>query len=144
VFKEDFYEEGIVREVKQGTAVVKLRDSENCSECALKLYCSSGDSNERQITARDPFRTHPGDSVRILIRGSKILSASVLLYGIPLLILIIAIPAGMMIFEKNRELFSSLFAFGLIGLYGFIFSFFLKKDKVNRYPEVVFVNPKKN
>ncbi|HQF41400.1 MAG TPA: SoxR reducing system RseC family protein, partial [Ignavibacteriaceae bacterium] len=84
MFKEELYEEGIVKESKNGFATVIITGSDHCEECTAKLYCKPGNSNERSLIVSDPYGAKSGDKVRVSIKGSKLISASFLLYGIPL------------------------------------------------------------
>ena len=143
MYTEELYEEGIVKEAKDGIAVISIHDSESCQECTAKIYCKPGNSDGRSLTVRDPFGVHQGDKVRVVIKGSKILSASFKLYGIPLLLLLAGIFIGLEVFETNKELFSSLFSVGLVAVYSFYMFLFSKKDKITSYPEIVFVSSPK-
>ncbi|MFO7446243.1 MAG: SoxR reducing system RseC family protein [Ignavibacteriaceae bacterium] len=140
MYKEVFYEEGIVKEVKKEIAVITLPDSEDCKECTIKLYCKPGNSKERSLVVRDSYGVNPGDAVRVSINGSKLLSASFKLYGVPLLLLVIGTLAGMMIFETNKELYSALAAIGLITIYGLFLSVLSRDENPSNYPEIVFVS----
>jgi positive regulator of sigma E activity len=141
MYKEELYEEGIVKESKDGIATIVISDSNNCDECTAKFYCKPGNSNERSLTAKDPFGVHVGDKVRVSIKGGKILFAASLLYGIPLIIVIAAVIIGVQIFISNKELLASLAAVTLVSIYSFIFSYLLKKKKnrVSSFSEIVFV-----
>jgi sigma-E factor negative regulatory protein RseC len=99
MYKEELYEEGIVKEAKDGIAIIRIQDSDKCKECTAKIYCKPGSSEERSLTVRDPYGVHPGDNVRVVIGGSKILSATFRLYGIPLILLLAGIFFGMEIFK---------------------------------------------
>lgn len=114
------YEEGIVESTGQGTAVIIINTSESCEECSAKVYCKPKDSEGRKLTAKDPFGVHPGDKVRVSVNGRNLLSASLYLYGLPLIILIAGIAAGMSIFQDNPELYSFLSSIVLLALY-FVF-----------------------
>lgn len=140
MYTEELFEEGIVKEAHDGIAEIVISDSEQCHECTAKIYCKPGNSNERCLIVKDPFGVHPGDKVRFAIKGSKILSASFLLYGIPLSILLLGIIIGMKVFNTNKELFSSLFSIGLVSVYAILMSIFSKKSKAKSYPEIVFVS----
>jgi sigma-E factor negative regulatory protein RseC len=140
MYKEEFYEEGIVKEAKDGIAVINIQDSDNCHECTAKIYCKPGKSEGRSLTVRDPYGVHPGDKVHVVIKGSKILSASFFLYGIPLILLLAGIFTGYEIFEVNKEFYSSLFAISLISVYALYMFLFSKKKKLNSYPEIIFVS----
>lgn len=143
MYTEELYEEGIVKEAKDGMAIISIQDSENCNECTAKIYCKPGKSEQRSLTVRDPYGVHPGDKVRVVIKGSKILSASFRLYGIPLLLLIAGIFLGFEIFETNKELYSSLLAVGMVSAYTLYMFLFSEKEKINSYPEIIFVSSPK-
>jgi sigma-E factor negative regulatory protein RseC len=140
MYTEELYEEGIVKEAKNGIAVINIRDSESCNECTAKIYCKPDKSEGRSLTVRDPYGVHPGDKVRVVIRGSKILSASFRLYGIPLALLLLGILIGMELFETNKELYSSLLGVGLVSLYALVLFLFSRKEKISSYPEIVFIS----
>ena len=144
MYNEELIEEGVVKESENGIATVLIFKSDYCEECSAKLYCKPGNSDDRSLTVRDPFGVVPGDKVRISIQGSKILTISFLLYGIPLLLLMVGLVVGLNIFNSSRELFATVFSLGLISVYVFIFLLFsrIRKNKTSSYPEIVFVNSK--
>ena len=144
--KEELYEDGIVKTAQDGIAEIVISDSDHCEECSAKVYCKPSSSNERSLTVKDPFGVHPGDKVRVTVKGSKILSASFLLYGIPLIILVAGIFIGLQIFTINKELFSSLLALGLISIYSLGLFLYAKqnKHKISSYPEITFVSHPQN
>lgn len=140
MYTEELYEEGIVREAKDGIAIISIQDSDNCNECTAKIYCKPGKSEGRSLTVRDPYGVHPGDKVRVVIKGSKILSASFRLYGIPLVLLLAGIFIGLEVFESNKELFSSLLGVGMVAVYALYMFLFSKNEKIDSYPEIIFVS----
>ncbi len=146
MYKEELTEDGIVKESKNGLATIIISHSDHCEECSAKIYCKPGNSNERSLIVKDPFGTYPGDKVRVSIKGSKILSASFMLYGIPLILLIGGLILGMQIFNDDKELFSTLLSIGLILIYIFLAFILSKNNKQNTssYPEIVFVKPLQN
>lgn len=145
MYKEELYEDGIVKESQNGFATIIISDSDHCEECSAKLYCKPGNSNERSLTAADPYGVRPGDKVRVTIKGSKILSAAFMLYGIPLILLIGSLFLGMQIFSNNKELFSTLLSIGFISFYMLFVYLFSRRSKQYSasYPEIVFVNTPK-
>lgn len=142
MYNEELVEEGIVKLSKNGIAEVVISSSSSCEECSAKIYCKPGNSSERTLIARDPFGAKAGDKVRVVIKGSKILSASFLLYGIPLILLLIGIFVGYYLFSENKELYSSLFGIALVFVYSIIIFFITKKQKLSSYPEITFVSSK--
>ena len=142
MYKEELYEEGIVKESQNGIATIVLSNSDSCEECSAKVYCKPGSSNERSLTVADPFGVHPGDKVRVSINGNQILKVSFLIYGVPLILILAGLFFGMQFFETNKELFSSLTALALVLIY--ISSVLLIDKKRNRefrsYPKIIFVS----
>ena len=144
MYNEKLIEEGIVKESKNGIATIVISDSENCKECTAKLYCKPGNSNERSLTVKDPFGVNTGDKVRVSINGSQILRVSFLIYGVPLILLMVGLFFGLKIFENNKEVLSTLLSFGLIAVYTLLLLYVDKKRKINMrtYPEIVFISSK--
>jgi sigma-E factor negative regulatory protein RseC len=142
MYKEELYEDGIVKESQNGFATIIISDSDHCVECSAKLYCKPGNSNERSLTAADPYGVHPGDKVRVSISGRKILSAAFLLYGIPLILLMAGLLFGSKIFSYHQELFSTLLAIMLISIYLIGLFFFSKHNKhnVSFHPQITFIS----
>ncbi|MEN4013779.1 MAG: SoxR reducing system RseC family protein [Chloroflexota bacterium] len=114
---EVFLEKGVVIGFENGHVVVQLTGSSQCEQCTLHHHCQPAGSNARSLIAIDPLGVQPGDNVVVEVQGKNILLATVLLYGIPLVLLLAGIFAGMSLFKNNVELFSSLLGFGLMGVY---------------------------
>ncbi|MCX7610449.1 MAG: SoxR reducing system RseC family protein [Ignavibacterium sp.] len=142
MYNEELVEEGIVKLSNNGIAEVIISNSGHCEECSAKIYCKPGNSSERTLIVRDPFGAKAGDKVRVVIKGSKILSASFLIYGIPLILLLLGIFIGHYIFNENKELYSTLLGFSFIIFYSIFFLLFFKKHKLSSYPEITFVSSK--
>jgi sigma-E factor negative regulatory protein RseC len=145
MYNEKLIEEGIVKESKDGIATIVISDSESCKECTAKLYCKPGNSNERSLTVKDPFGVNTGDKVRVSINGSQILRVSFLIYGIPLFLMLAGLFLGMQFFQIHKELYSTIFAVGLVSIYILIIHFIDKKrnSHFQYYPEIVFVSDRK-
>ena len=145
MYKEELTEEGIVKESIDGIATIVISDSENCKECTAKLYCKPGNSNERSLTAKDNLGVNTGDKVKVSIHGSQILRVSFLIYGIPLILMLAGLFLGMQFFQIHKELYSTIFAVGLVSIYVLIIHFINKKGNyhLQSYPEIVFVSDRK-
>lgn len=97
---ELFYEVGDVVRVLEPAAgggrrvLVRLRLGEHCDRCAAKALCQPADEGRREIEAEDPLGVAAGDQVRIAVRGSQVLNLSLLLYGLPLLLLLAGVGLG--------------------------------------------------
>ncbi len=146
MYNEKLYEDGIVKESGNGFATIIISGSDHCEECTAKLYCKPGNSNERSLIAADPYGAKPGDKVRVSIKGSKLISASFLLYGIPLILLLGGLLIGMQMFISNKELLSTLLSIVLIAFYLLIVFIISKrnKQKTASHPKIVFVKTSLN
>jgi sigma-E factor negative regulatory protein RseC len=118
--QEEYLEEGVVVKLEDGRAVVMLTGSDQCEQCNLHDHCKPSGTGGRSLLASDPLGVHPGDKVRVVVQGKNILLATVLLYGIPLVLLLVGIFAGMTLFKTNSELYSSLLGIGLMGVYALV------------------------
>lgn len=139
---EEFYEEGIVKDVKDGLASVIVNESSACESCAAKVVCKTGDEDSKILTAKDPIGVHQGDKVRVAVKGKNILAASFLLYGLPLILFLAGIFAGLNYFSSQKELWGTILGFGLIAVYAVILSFLSNKNinKNKLIPEIIFVS----
>lgn len=144
MYTEELVEEGIVTEVKNGIATVSVLQSDSCKECSAKIFCHT-DNNIRSVTAKDTYGVKTGDKVLISIKGRNVVSASFLLYGMPLIILISGIFIGMNIFKNNSELLSTLSGIALVGIF-YLFIYLLshsKRSKNKFLPMIIFISSKK-
>lgn len=136
MYKELLYEEGIVKQSKDGIAEIIISDSNHCEECSAKIYCKPGNEKLRTILAKDPFNSKSGDKVIVKINGSRILKASIQLYGITLLLILAGIVVGMNLFNSNKEIYSTILGITLSGIYLIIISLTSKKTNYTSYPEI--------
>ncbi len=121
--KEKIIEKGIVLSASDGTARIMLDESGKCEECSAKIFCKpAGSIDAKILEVEDSYGVKAGDKVDIEVIGSDIFKASVMLYGIPMIILIVGILLGMSIFSglSLKELFAFLFASGLTLVYAVI------------------------
>lgn len=140
--KEILYQEGIVLSCGEKSAEIALLENGACEECTAKLFCKPSDKNQKTFSVSDPFGVRPGDEVRISISGSSVLKVSFLLYGVPLILLIVSIFAGLSFFQQNalKELLSFLIGLAVTGIYFFFFLKFssFKKNAFEK-PKIDFV-----
>ncbi len=123
---EQLIEEGIVVETAAGTpprARVMMVAGEACSACAASFICKPEDADKRTLEAADPIGVKPGDRVVIAVTGGEVLKASFLVYGLPLLLLVIGVAGGMWLLPENlsgREPLAFLIGLLLValGLFG--------------------------
>ncbi|RJP71820.1 MAG: hypothetical protein C4539_04440 [Ignavibacteriales bacterium] len=130
--REVIVEEGIVVSVENEFANVAVTQSETCNECSAKIICKPKTADENIIKVFNGLEAKPGDKVRFEIKGSTLLSASFMLYGLPLIIFLAGIFLGLSIFSiyNSKELYAFLFSVGLVGIYFFLS--FGKTSKTNK------------
>lgn len=134
--KEELTEKGIVLKSENGVAEVGLSESDACKECSAKLFCSPSENKSKTITALDPYGVEVGDRVTISVSGQTVLKATILLYGIPLLILVGIIAIGLELFNSSSlpELYSFLLAVSGMGIYYLIFFLSGKRNYLTLKP----------
>lgn len=140
---EDFFEIGTVISTGAGSAQIRIRTSDGCEECTAKLFCSPGSEDDHTVVASDPVGVHPGDSVRIIIRGETMFKAAAILYGIPLLLLLAGLLLGMLVvtpFFLPRELFAVTLALVPTGAWYLFLLVSGKEVSRSMMPEIVAVN----
>ncbi len=117
---EILQERGVVLEASNGLAVVRIESTADCDECSAKLLCRTTPASERVLTIRDDIGVAVGDAVEIHVRGSSVLRASLLLYGVPLVLLLAGVVAGMRLWAPPgmpREAWSALVGVVLAALW---------------------------
>ncbi len=141
--QEELIEEGIVLSVKNGIAEISVIEKGECSECSAKVYCSPAEANKKKLKVSDPFGVKPGDRVKVSLKGSNLFIASILLYGLPLVLLLAAILFSLSFLtdSKNKELLSFLIGLLTVALYYSAFAIFLRKNKnFVKLPQIIFVS----
>lgn len=140
---ETIIENGIVISAEDGHAKIKLIETGACKECSAKIFCKPSEKKDSKILeVNDSIGVRIGEEVRIELSGGDVLKASALLYGVPLILIVLGVMLGAVIFRGTSlpELFSFLFGIGLTGLYvsGL---FLLKKIKHTKpkLPQITFV-----
>ena len=139
---EDFIEEGIVIDSQNGKAEIALISSDNCEECDAKLFCKPKGETTQILEVLDPFGVKPGDEVKISIKGGSVLKATIIMYGIPLLLLFLSILFGMDYFKNTKfpEAYSFLTGLVLMGIYFSLIYISPKLKKLNvNLPKIIFV-----
>lgn len=104
---EAMVETGVVLRVVAATpgrgagVVVRVEPGDHCEGCGARALCHAASDDRREIEAEDPLGCQAGDEVRVSVAGCEILRMSLLLYGLPLLLLLggvllggVVIPAG--------------------------------------------------
>jgi len=129
MYTEELVEEGIVTEVKDGLATISVMESTSCDDCSAKIFCHT-ENNIKSVTAKDFYGVKPGDTVRISIKGRNLVTASVILYGVPLLLIVAGIVIGFYFSANNSEIISSVLGFIFLGVYLVTLYFALNSNRM--------------
>jgi sigma-E factor negative regulatory protein RseC len=119
---EQLHEEGVVVGVEEGVqryARVMMIAGEACASCSANALCKPEDAERRTLEVTDPIGVEPGDRVLIVVAGGAVLKASFLLYGLPLVMLVIGVTGGLWLLPSDmaaREPLSFAIGLGLIAL----------------------------
>lgn len=74
--------------------IVRLQLSEHCDRCAAHALCRPSGDGRREIEADDPLGVSVGERVQVSVSGDQVLHMSLLLYGLPLLLLLAGVGLG--------------------------------------------------
>lgn len=119
---ETLEEEGVVLAVvpasgdAPATARVRLLAGEHCEGCPASSVCRPETGDRRIMEVTDPVGVAVGDHVRVTVPGGAVLRASFLVYGLPLLLLLLGVWLGTRIWGAEvalRDLWSFLLGAGL-------------------------------
>jgi positive regulator of sigma E activity len=119
--QEVLREQAIVLENIQGDSpclILALQTSDACGECPANSVCNTADS-QRILELKQKTNYKSGDKIWIEVKGERVLLASFLVYGLPLLMFCTGTVLGMWIFassESFRELFSFILGISLAAL----------------------------
>ncbi|KAB2909015.1 MAG: SoxR reducing system RseC family protein [Ignavibacteriales bacterium] len=132
---EVFTEEGIVIDKKGDIIEVAVMDRADCKTCAARPFCSpDGQGVYSKLLAIDNLGSLPGDEVVIQVKGSDLLKAVFMVYGLPLFLFIFVI--GIIIYLLEDVAGKEAFAFGsaaiVIGFYYLLIKFRGTKAKVKK------------
>jgi positive regulator of sigma E activity len=121
---ETLLEEGVVLAVtppvgdRPAQARVRLLAGDHCEGCPAGAFCRPTGDERRLMDVLDPVGVKVGDHVQVAVPGGAILKASFLIYGLPLLLLLVGVGLGTLIWpagEHLRDLWSFLLGAALAG-----------------------------
>jgi sigma-E factor negative regulatory protein RseC len=119
---ETLLEEGMVvavtaaSEDRPARARVRLLAGDHCEGCPAAVMCKPGGGDRRLMEVADPVGVAVGDRVEVAVPGGQVLKASFLVYGLPLLLLLLGVWLGTVLLpagEALRDLWSFLLGAGL-------------------------------
>lgn len=132
---------GKVVQVIDDKAYVEVERSSACTQCGLQEAEELATGGKVVFEAYNLAGAKSGDRVKVQVRTGAYMRASLYIYGIPVLFLVIGAIAGAYaatILRKSSDTMSALFAMGGL-VVGFIILFLLRKrsNKAEYMPVVV-------
>lgn len=121
---------GRVEKVEGSHVVVRIVQTSACSACSIKGHCNASESKEKLIDVFEVNASYQiGEEVVLLGTTSMGMQAVLLAFGVPLVILIVALGVTMHL-TKGDALISSLV--GLLSIVPFYFAIHFNKDKLKK------------
>ena len=121
---------GRVEKVEGSHVVVRIVQTSACSACSIKGHCNASESKEKLIDVFDVNASYQiGEEVVLLGTTSMGMHAVLLAFGVPLVILIVALGVTMHLTDGNA-LVSSLV--GLLSIVPYYFAIHFNKDKLKK------------
>ena len=121
---------GIVEKIDGSHIVVRIVQTSACSACSAKGLCNASESKEKQI---DVYEANPsyqiGEEVMVCGTTSMGMQAVLLAFGVPLLILVLALGVSMKLTGEDALLSSGIALLSVVPYYTAIY---FCKDKLNR------------
>ena len=121
---------GRVEKVEGSHVVVRIVQTSACSSCSIKGHCNASESKEKLIDVFEVNASYQiGEEVVLLGTTSMGMQAVLLAFGVPLVILIVALGVTMHLTDGNA-LVSSLV--GLLSIVPYYFAIHFSKDKLKK------------
>ena len=121
---------GRVEKVEGSHVVVRIVQTSACSACSIKGHCNASESKEKLIDVFEVNASYQiGEEVVLLGTTSMGMQAVLLAFGVPLVILIVALGVTMHLTDGNA-LLSSLV--GLLSIVPYYFALHFNKDKLKK------------
>ena len=121
---------GIVEKVDGSHIVVRIVQTSACSACSAKGLCNASESKEKQI---DVYEANPsyqiGEEVMVCGTTSMGMRAVLLAFGVPLIILVLALGVSMKLTGEDALLSSGI---ALVSVVPYYIAIYFCKDKLNR------------
>ena len=121
---------GIVEKIDGSHIVVRIVQTSACSACSAKGLCNASESKEKQI---DVYEANPsyqiGEEVMVCGTTSMGMRAVLLAFGVPLIILVLALGVSMKFTGEDTLLSSGI---ALVSVVPYYIAIYFCKDKLNR------------
>jgi len=114
-------ETGIVKELIGQKAIVTVQKQGSCTSCPGSSVCKSLGGDEAVVEALNYVGARPGDTVSISLKPYNYLRGTILLYGIPSIMLIVGAVIGKEYLSKvltgvDPDMASAIGGFGLFAI----------------------------
>lgn len=117
---------GVVVEIENGIAKIQINDSEGCGGgCSGCKGCSIGE--ETLVEAENPIGAKVGELVNIELKGDLYLKTAALIYGLPLLVLLIGVGVGTVLPDILNVNFSKELSGSITGIVFWLASYLIVK-----------------
>jgi sigma-E factor negative regulatory protein RseC len=121
---------GIVEKVDGSHIVVRIVQTSACAACSAKGLCNASESKEKQIDVYEVNTSYRvGEEVMVCGTTSMGMRAVVLAFGVPLLILILALGISMKVTDEDAMLSAGI---ALVSVIPYYIVIYLMKDKLNK------------
>jgi len=90
----------IVEQTASEKALVRIRSEESCGQCGRHRSCSDGSDKSSRLWVLDPLGVEPGMKVTVEISSEGLLAASFILYGLPLVGLLVGTIIGQLVNDE--------------------------------------------
>ncbi len=134
-------EEGIVVEVTGDNAKVSILAKSACEKCSASAVCHPGE--QEYMEASNPLGAKKGQKVKVVVAPQVYLKASIILYGIPMVVFVAAAILGKNLgLRYGTEAHSDLWAF-IAGMACMLVSFLFirmynkKVEKTQQYKPII-------
>lgn len=74
--------------------VLRVDPGDRCEGCGARALCHAAADDRREIEAEDPLGCVAGERVQVAVTGGEILRMSLLVYGVPLLLMLAGVLLG--------------------------------------------------
>jgi sigma-E factor negative regulatory protein RseC len=110
---------GIVKEINGIKAIISVQKQESCGSCPGEALCRTLGGGEALIEAYNYVDARAGDTVKVVFKSSNYLKGTMLVYGLPSLMLIIGAVLGKEYLSRffpaaDSEIISACSGFGFL------------------------------
>lgn len=120
---------GVVTGKHHSMLDIEMQRHDACAKCGACISFSN--DNTMHLRAKDCCNAEVGDRVEITLESTRFLSAVGYLYGIPLLMFMLAMLSGYVL--KLTEGITILLAFAVLGITWLVIHFLTKRINHNKY-----------